>query len=136
MVITPPNHDEIEIAALEDLARLLDTRWSIPGTNVRFGVDALIGLVPGLGDAASGLVSAYLVYRVAQLGAPPLLIARMAGNVALDTVVGSVPLVGSVFDVFFRANRRNIRLLRNHLDERRRDRFSSAVHSRAGRHRA
>jgi hypothetical protein len=119
MDIRSPHDHRSEIEALDNLALLLDSRWRIPGTNVRLGVDAVIGLIPGLGDAASGIVSAYLVYRVAQIGAPKLLVWQMAGNVALDTVVGSVPILGSVFDVFFKANRRNIRLLRNHLDRQR-----------------
>ena len=103
---------------LDRLARLLDSRWRIPGTDIRFGADALVGLLPGVGDAATGLVSAYIILRAANHGAPKRLLARMAGNVALDTVVGSIPLAGSVFDLFFKANNRNIRLLRRHLEKR------------------
>ena len=105
-------------AEIDELARLLDTRWRIPGTGIRFGVDAVAGLLPGVGDLATGAVSAYVVYRAAKLGVPPLLLARMVGNVGLDTVVGSVPLLGSVFDLFFKANNRNVRLLRRHLEGR------------------
>jgi hypothetical protein len=101
---------------LDELARLLDARWGVPGTNIKFGLDALIGLVPGLGDVATALVSGYIIHRASQLGAPRALLARMIGNVALDTVVGSVPLIGSVFDLFFKANNRNVRLLRRHLE--------------------
>lgn len=107
-------HDQL--AELDDLARLLDTRWSIPGTNIRFGVDAVAGLIPGLGDAATGVVSAYMIYRAHQLGVPSHVKARMIGNVVLDTVVGSVPLLGSIFDVYFKANKRNMVLMHRHFD--------------------
>ena len=96
----------------------------VPGTNIRFGLDALIGLVPGIGDAVTTLLSLYIVREARALGAPRLLIARMLANVALDGVVGAVPVAGDLFDVAFRANRRNVALLRQHLDraERRRER--------------
>ena len=103
------------IGELDVLAALLDSRWRIPGTSIRFGMDALVGLVPVLGDAATGLVSAYIVLRARDCGAGNGLVARMLGNVLLDTVVGSVPILGSIFDVYFKANNRNIRLLRRHL---------------------
>ena len=103
------------IVELDLLAALLDSRWRIPGTSIRFGLDALVGLVPVLGDVATGLVSAYIVLRARNSGAGNGLVARMLGNVLLDTVVGSVPILGSIFDVYFKANNRNIRLLRRHL---------------------
>jgi hypothetical protein len=114
---------EARIARIDALASLLDTAILIPGTSIRFGLDALIGLVPGIGDAITTVLSLYIVNEARALGAPPLLIARMVANVALDGVVGAVPLVGEAFDVAFRANRRNMRLLRDHLDrtEGRRD---------------
>ena len=107
-----------EFPELADLAFLLDSRWRIPGTGIRFGVDAIAGLVPGIGDAAAGLMSAYVIYKAASLGVPRHVMARMIGNVVLDTVVGSVPVAGSVFDVFYKANNRNVRLLRRHLEQR------------------
>jgi hypothetical protein len=110
---------EDELASIEDLARLLDTRWEIPGLGVRFGVDAIAGLVPVVGDLATGVVSLYIVHRASELGASRLLIGRMVVNVLIDTVVGSVPLLGSLFDVYFKANRRNLRLLRRHLERHR-----------------
>ncbi|MER8505041.1 MULTISPECIES: DUF4112 domain-containing protein [unclassified Mesorhizobium] len=103
------------IDELDLLAGLLDSRWRVPGTSIRFGMDALVGLVPVLGDAASGLVSAYIVLQARNCGAGSGLIARMLGNVLLDTVVGSVPILGSIFDVYFKANNRNLGLLRRHL---------------------
>ena len=108
-------YSQADIDALDGLARLLDGQWRIPGTSIRFGVDALVGLVPGIGDAATGAVSAYIVYRAWRIGVPTGLLALMAVNIGLDTVLGAIPLAGSVFDVFFRANQRNMRLLRRHL---------------------
>lgn len=110
---------QADLDSLDALARLLDGQWRIPGTSIRFGVDAVAGLVPGLGDAAMGIVSAYVIYQAWRMGAPATLLARMAVNVGLDTVLGSVPVAGSVFDVFFRANQRNMRLLRRHLERNR-----------------
>ena len=106
------------LAEIERLAWLLDSHWRIPGTRIRFGVDALAGLLPGIGDAATGLVSAYIILRAARNGASLPLIARMSDNVLLDTVIGSVPLAGTVFDVFFKANNANIALLKKHLERR------------------
>jgi hypothetical protein len=104
------------MARIDALANLLDTAFIVPGTNIRFGVDALIGLIPGIGDAITTAMSLYIVHEARQLGAPGHLIARMLANVALDGVVGAVPFLGDAFDVMWRSNRRNMRLLRNHLD--------------------
>jgi hypothetical protein len=103
------------VARLDALATLLDTAFILPGTNVRFGFDALIGLVPGIGDAITTAISLYIVREAHQLGAPLHLIMRMLANVALDGFVGAVPVVGDAFDVLWRANRRNVRLLREWL---------------------
>jgi hypothetical protein len=107
---------EMRLARIDALSVLLDTAFIIPGTNIRFGLDALIGLVPGIGDAVTTVMSLYIVNEARALGAPRLLIARMLANVALDGFVGAIPLVGDAFDVAFRANRRNMALLRDHLD--------------------
>ena len=103
------------LARLDAFASLLDTAFLVPGTNIRFGIDALIGLVPGIGDTITTLMSLYIVHEARQLGAPRHLIVRMLGNVALDGVVGAVPLLGDAFDVMWRANRRNLALLRQWL---------------------
>jgi hypothetical protein len=103
------------IARLDALATLLDTAFVVPGTQIRFGLDVLIGLIPGIGDALTTLISLYIVREARELGAPALLIARMLGNVAIDGMVGAVPLLGDAFDVAWRANRKNIRLLRDYL---------------------
>ena len=104
------------ISEFERVSRLLDSQWRIPGTSMRFGIDPLVGLVPGLGDVATGLVSAYIVVMARRLGLPNHVMARMVGNIALDVVVGSVPLLGSVFDLFYKANRRNFRILQEHVE--------------------
>ena len=106
------------IARLDALATLFDTAFVVPGTNIRFGIDALIGLVPGIGDAITTVMSLYIVREARELGAPRHLLARMLANVALDSVVGAVPFLGDAFDVVWRANRRNMALLRKHLDRR------------------
>jgi Domain of unknown function (DUF4112) len=106
-------------AALERLERLsilLDTALVIPGTSIRFGADAIVGLLPGIGDTITTALSAYVVYEAYRLGAPGHLLARMVANVAFDGVVGAVPVAGDVLDVLFRANRRNVRLLREWLE--------------------
>lgn len=118
------------IADLDVLAAMLDSRWRIPGTSIRFGVDALVGLVPVLGDAATGLVSAYIVLRARDCGAGNGLVARMLGNVLLDTAVGSIPILGSIFDVYFKSNNRNVRLLRRHLQKTNAARLNAVARQR------
>lgn len=103
----------------DDLAWLLDSRWRIPGTDLRFGVDAVAGLIPGLGDAATALPSAYMVWRAREFDLPAHVLARMVANVGLDFVFGAIPVIGSIFDFAFKANRRNVALLRRHLERSR-----------------
>ncbi|MGN6147464.1 MAG: DUF4112 domain-containing protein [Rhizomicrobium sp.] len=115
--IIPPGKlsaDE-QLAQLEWIADLLDSRFVIPGTNVRFGLDGVIGLVPVAGDIISALISFYLISRAAELGLSPWVKTRMVWNVALDTVVGAVPVLGDMFDVSFKSNRRNIALAKRYL---------------------
>jgi hypothetical protein len=104
------------IARLDAFATLLDTAFVVPGTQIRFGIDALIRLIPGIGDMITTGMCLYVVNEARALGAPPLLIARMLANVAFDGIVGAVPILGDAVDVAFRANRRNIALLLDHLD--------------------
>jgi hypothetical protein len=111
--------DEATVARLEALARLLDGAFAIPATNQRVGLDAIIGLVPVLGSAATAVMSAYIILEARRLGLPGWKVARMIGNVALDSVLGSIPIAGNVFDVFFRSNQRNVRILLDHLGRRR-----------------
>jgi hypothetical protein len=100
---------------LDRLATMFDTAFILPGTNVRFGIESLLRLVPGIGDAAASALSCYLLYEAHRLGVPKLLFARMIMNVLLEGTVGAVPVAGDAFDVYFRANRRNIALLREHF---------------------
>jgi hypothetical protein len=115
-----PRSRRERVARLDALARLLDTAFILPGTNIRFGIDALIGLVPGIGDAITTAMSLWIVHEAHQLGVPKHVIARMLGNVALDSVVGAVPLIGDAFDVMWRSNRRNMGLLQDWLDRQER----------------
>jgi Domain of unknown function (DUF4112) len=115
-----PRSRGARISRIDALATLLDTALVIPGTGVRFGLDALIGLFPVVGDIITTALSLFIVHEAYQLGAPGHVLARMLGNVALDGVFGAVPLVGDAFDVLWRANRRNVRLLREWLDHERR----------------
>ena len=101
---------------LDVLARFLDSAIRVPGTNVRFGADALLNLLPGIGTLTSKGMSAYLIWEAQRLGVPTRTLVRMAGNVGLDFVISAVPIVGWVGDVFFRSNLRNMGLLREHVD--------------------
>jgi hypothetical protein len=95
---------------LRAIAWLLDNSIPLPG-GFRIGVDALIGLIPGLGDAAGALISAYIVNEARSLGAPRSVLLRMMGNVMIETVIGSIPVAGDLFDAAFKANSRNLALL-------------------------
>jgi hypothetical protein len=108
---------EQRLARLEALAKLLDVAFILPGTNIRYGIDGLIGLIPVVGDLITTAISLWLVREARVLGAPWHVTARMLGNVALDGVVGIVPLAGDAFDVMFRANVRNVRLLRRWMEK-------------------
>ena len=124
--ITPPGsrsrfaHGDIDkraaVARLDALARLFDTAFIFPGTNVRFGIEAIMRLVPGIGDAAASALSCWLLYQAHALGVPKDVFARMVTNVAIEGVVGAVPFIGDMFDVGFRANRRNVKILQEHFE--------------------
>ncbi|MBA2459156.1 MAG: DUF4112 domain-containing protein [Gemmatimonadales bacterium] len=101
---------------LRRLGNLLDNSIPVPGTRFRFGLDTVIGLVPGVGDLVGGALSVYIILEAARLGVPRPLLARMGYNVAVDTVVGGVPLLGDLFDAGFKANLRNLALVREHLE--------------------
>ena len=100
---------------LRHIARLLDSAVVIPGLGVRIGADAILGLVPGFGDAAMGLIGAYLIYEAHRLGAPKSALMRMIANVVLDTAIGAIPFVGDIWDFFFRSNDRNMQILARHV---------------------
>ncbi|MEP7053524.1 MAG: DUF4112 domain-containing protein [Pseudomonadota bacterium] len=97
------------------LARVLDDAFTIPGTHMRIGLDAILGFfLPTIGDAATGLCSLSLLVLGFQMGVPRVVLLRMVFNIALDTLLGSIPFVGDVFDLFWRSNRRNLELLRRY----------------------
>jgi Domain of unknown function (DUF4112) len=108
---------EQRLARFETLAKLLDIAFILPGTKIRYGVDGIVRLVPVVGDLLATAFSLWLVREARALGAPWHVTVRMLGNVAVDGVVGMVPLAGDAFDVLFRANMRNVRLLRRWLDK-------------------
>lgn len=99
------------LARARTLARLLDSAAKVPGTGIRFGADAILGLIPGLGDVAGAALAGYLVILAQRLGAPRAIVLRMLANVAVDTIGGTVPLIGDLFDVAFKSNTRNVALL-------------------------
>lgn len=101
---------------IEAMEQLLERSFVIPGINRPVGLDALVGLVPVLGDVVAAAMGAYIVWEARNLGMPKWKLWRMAGNVAFDSAVGAIPLVGDVFDVLFRSNTRNLRIVRRHLD--------------------
>jgi Domain of unknown function (DUF4112) len=111
--------DDIEAAyqRIESLSRVMDSIVAIPGTKVRIGADALLGLVPVVGDVISQGISAYLIWEARKLGVSRFTMARMLGNSLVDTMIGAVPVAGDLFDVAFRANMKNLRLLRRHLEK-------------------
>lgn len=100
---------------MELVANLLDSAFLVPGTKQRIGIDAIIGLVPGIGDLITTLLSSYVLWEAKRLGVPRLAMTRMLGNLAVHAVVGSVPMVGDAFDAWFRVNQRNLRIVRSHL---------------------
>jgi hypothetical protein len=114
---TPYSDRTARLARLRSLARLLDTAVRLPG-GFRIGADSVLGLAPGIGDALTTLMAAYIVYEAHQLGVPKHKLWRMAANVAIDGLVGSVPVVGDLFDVAFKANMRNIAIIEEHFGDR------------------
>ena len=107
--------DAGRLERLRRLGELLDNSIPVPGTNFRFGIDTIIGLVPGVGDLVGGALSAYIIFEAARLGVPRALLARMGYNVLVDVAVGSVPLLGDLFDAGFKANLRNLALVDAHV---------------------
>lgn len=109
------------IADVEALARWMDYAFELPG-GFRFGMAGIIGLIPGIGDLFDALISLYIVVRAMQLGIARVAIARMLVNVGIEAVAGAVPILGDMFDIAFKANRRNYQLLKSHLSQPERQR--------------
>jgi hypothetical protein len=101
------------------ISGLMDTAFRVPGTKVRFGVDPLIGLFPGIGDGAGAVVSVFLIGMSARYGLPKIVLARMALNALINGVIGTVPFAGDLFSVWFKSNAANYELLRKHAGPRR-----------------
>ena len=105
------------LARVRTIARLLDSAGRIPGTSIRFGLDPILGLVPVVGDLAGAALSGYIVLQGVQLGASRAVVLRMLANVAIDTIVSSVPMLGDAFDVGWKSNLRNVALIERHLEQ-------------------
>lgn len=119
-MIRTPRSDEQRtrsLAEVEALAWLLDNSIPVPGTGGRrFGIDAVIGLVPGIGDIVSGTLGLIVVWRGSRMGLPRIVVGRMLLNTLLDIAVGAVPILGDAFDLWFKASTRNLGLMRRHLE--------------------
>lgn len=100
---------------IRKIANLLDTAIGIPGTKIRFGLDPILGLFPGGGDLVTAVISGYMIYLAASFGLEQSKIFEMIRNVAIETAIGSVPIVGDIFDAYFKANLRNLEILESHL---------------------
>ena len=114
----PTSGHQSTLARLRWLADLFDDRFRLPGTRRHFGLDGILGLIPGVGDAATGAVSLYLAAEAWRLGMPLSAILRMGVNVGIDTVLGAIPVVGDLFDFAWKANQKNVRLVLDHLERR------------------
>jgi hypothetical protein len=105
------------MARVATVARVMDALFVIPGTRIRVGFDAILGLVPVFGDLLAQAISTYIIWEAHQLGVGKFTLMRMLGNTLIDTVIGSIPIAGDAFDVAFRANMKNLRLLQRHLEK-------------------
>lgn len=112
-----PFANNAQLRHLERLAKLMDNQFRIPGTNFRFGLDAIIGLIPGAGDLTTFGISGFMLFIMAQNGASGAVLAKMILNVLIDTIVGSIPLLGDAFDFGFKSNTKNIKLMKEHYLE-------------------
>jgi hypothetical protein len=104
------------IQKLRRISRVLDNAITIPGTKVSFGLDPILGLLPGGGDTITGGISAYIVVEAARMGLPREVLGQMVGNILLDSFAGTIPILGDLFDVGWKSNVKNIELLEKHLD--------------------
>lgn len=111
----PQSHSDLKW--LDTVTRLMDNQFRIPGTSIRFGFDVLIGLIPGIGDMITLGIGGLLVVTMVRKGASGMVVVKMIGNIILDALVGVVPVIGDIFDVTYKSNRRNMKLLREHYVE-------------------
>lgn len=108
---------EAELRWAEKISGIMDSKFTFPGTKIKFGLDPIMGLVPGLGNLFSFSISGFLVYTMAKYGASRKVIIKMLINITLDALLGSIPVIGSIFDFFFKANSKNVKLLKTHYEE-------------------
>ena len=106
---------ESALSRLQFVANLLDSAFRVPGTKQRIGIDAIIGLVPGIGDVVTTVLSTYIIWEAKNLGVSKLALGRMLTNLGIHAAIGSIPIIGDMFDAFFRVNQRNMRILRAQL---------------------
>ena len=111
-----PSQPINKLARLRRISKLLDNAIAIPGTKFRFGLDPILGLLPGGGDTITGGISAYIVVEAARMGVPREILGKMVGNILIDSFAGTIPVVGDLFDVGWKSNVKNIELLEKHLD--------------------
>lgn len=123
-IVKPPvikshvrNYNQPDIAWVQRLAQWMDSRFLIPGTNIRFGLDPIFSLVPVMGDLITYIISGALIYTMHNQGASRKVVIKMILNSTLDTVIGVIPVVGTIFDIFYRSNDRNVKLLKEHYYE-------------------
>jgi hypothetical protein len=115
--VPPPVRDVPELKWLDQVTGVMDTAFRVPGTNFRFGLDPILGLIPGVGDAVSLGISGVLLLVMARHGVSRKVLLMMAGNILLDSTVGAIPILGDLFDAGYKSNRRNLELLRRHYHE-------------------
>jgi hypothetical protein len=108
---------QIKQDKLNQLAWLMDSYFRIPGTQIRFGLDGLIGLIPGFGDALGAVISSHILTQAAQMGVPKPILLKMAFNIGFDAILGIVPVIGDVLDIVWKANQRNVQLLNDYLNQ-------------------
>ena len=114
----PMGNDPVSVRKrLEAMEKLLERSFTIPGVNYPVGLDSIVGLVPVLGDLVTAAMGGYMVWEARNLGMPKWKLWRMAGNVAVDTALGAMPVVGDAFDLVFRSNTRNLKIVKKHLDK-------------------
>lgn len=111
------DNDAPSIQWVEQLSKLMDSRFAIPGTNIRFGIDPILSMLPVFGDLITFIVSGMLIYTMRNHGASRNVAIKMILNATLDALIGAIPLVGTVFDIFYKANDRNVKLLKEHYFE-------------------
>ena len=106
-----------DLKYVKQLTKLMDSKFQLPGTKFRFGLDPILGLIPGIGDLASYAISGLIILYISRYGASRKVVYKMIGNVALDTIIGSIPILGHLFDFYYKANERNLKLLQEHYEE-------------------